>query len=47
MYRFVSTILDENEEVRKYAEMCLVSDLIGKELLNLPNLCNLITLISG
>lgn len=25
MYRFVSTILDENKEVREYAEMCLVS----------------------
>uniref|UniRef100_A0A0R3RST7 Cnd1 domain-containing protein n=1 Tax=Elaeophora elaphi TaxID=1147741 RepID=A0A0R3RST7_9BILA len=28
MYRFVSTILDENEEVRKYAELCLVDVLL-------------------
>ncbi|VDM19868.1 unnamed protein product, partial [Wuchereria bancrofti] len=28
MYRFVSTILDENKEVREYAEMCLVDVLL-------------------
>ncbi|VDK85594.1 unnamed protein product [Litomosoides sigmodontis] len=28
MYRFVSTVLDENEEVRKYAELCLVDVLL-------------------
>ncbi|KAK6113390.1 non-SMC mitotic condensation complex subunit 1 family protein [Brugia pahangi] len=28
MYRFVSTILDENKEVREYAEMCLIDVLL-------------------
>ncbi|MCP9265151.1 Condensin-2 complex subunit D3 [Dirofilaria immitis] len=28
MYRFVSTILDENKEIREYAEMCLVDVLL-------------------
>ncbi|VDM97448.1 unnamed protein product [Thelazia callipaeda] len=28
MYRFVSTILDENKEVRDYAEMCLIDVLL-------------------
>ncbi|VDK63151.1 unnamed protein product [Onchocerca ochengi] len=34
MYRFVSTILDENKEVREYAEMCLVDVL----LIQFPNM---------